>query len=91
MKRVRYLLLLVVISALVAGGWAAWQTLFTESPTASFHDRLRLPQDVPQWLKTKGGATPDEANIRPGRKRTRSFNPDLLHIGIWLILVDTEV
>ena len=39
----RYFLLLIVISAMGAGGWVAWQNLFKESPTPSFRESLRCP------------------------------------------------
>ena len=107
LKRARYLLLIVAVSALVAGGWAAWQSLFTESPTVTFRERLRLPQYLPEWLNRTGGAIPNEAEVRAGvevpylvvrwerrrgvEERRRSVDPDLPRIGVILGLVDTEL
>ena len=67
MKLVRYFLLLIVVSAVVAGGWVAWQNLFKESPTPSFRASLRMPEYTPEWARRKGGDYPDEVNVRAGR------------------------
>ncbi len=69
MRLFRYFLMMVVVSAMGAGVWVAWQNLFKESsPTVSFQERLRLPQYLPESLEWRkaGGGSPDEVNIRAG-------------------------
>ena len=68
MRLVRYFLILVVVSAIGAGAWAAWQNLFKESPTPSFRESLRMPEYTPEWITSRGGDYPDEADVRAGRR-----------------------
>ena len=47
MRLFRYFLIMVVGAAIGAGAWVAWQSITKESPSASFLERLRLPQYKP--------------------------------------------
>ena len=68
MRLARYFLMMVVVSAIGAGAWVAWQNLFKESPTSSFRESLRMPEYTPEWITSQGGDYPDEADVRAGRR-----------------------
>lgn len=68
MRLVRYFLMMVVVSAVGAGGWVVWQNLFKESPTPGFRESLRMPGYTPEWITRQGGDYPDEVDVRAGRR-----------------------
>ena len=92
MKRVRYVLLLVVASPLVAGGWSLWHVLYKPSPMDSLMERARLPQYDPKGHhRLEYANRPIEASLRLGLNlpwaTMKWYGPG----NIWLSMVETEL
>ena len=101
MRLFRYFLIMVVGAAIGAGAWVAWQSITKESPSASFLERLRLPQYKPdgstrgdELLIGQGYQLPYVSlswDIHPSSASETSHDNDWPHTHVRLNLVDTEL